>query len=84
MSMFKKYSMTASASVGIWSILDVPKKKKDRGKKLEKVYFAPAFSKTGSAAISNDTMQIAIQAIYFDICEFAARLARKELKTLLF
>lgn len=82
MDFFRKYNLTASASVGVWSILDVPKKKKDRGKKLEKVYFAPAFDKKGSVAISTDTMQIAIQAIYFDICELTARLARKQLKAL--
>jgi hypothetical protein len=82
MNMFRKYNMNASASVGIWSVLDVPKRKKDRGKKLEKVYFAPAFDKRGSSAISPDTMQIAIQAVYFDICEFASRLARRDYKAL--
>jgi hypothetical protein len=81
MNMFNKYDMTASAAIGIWSVLDVPKRKRDRGKKLEKVYFAPAFSKYGSVVISPDSLQIAIQIVYFDIAELAARWARRELRT---
>lgn len=46
--MMDEYGFTAAASVGLWSVLDIPKKKKDRYKKLEKVYFAPAFEKATS------------------------------------
>jgi len=82
LEMMQKYQFSASASVGIWSILDIPKKKKDRYKKFEKVYFAPAFERTTSSALSNDTLQIEMQNIYLDICEVWARWARKELKIL--
>jgi hypothetical protein len=82
MDMFRKYNLTASAAIGIWSVLNVPKKKRDRGKKREKVYFAPAFSKVGSSAISPDSMQIAIQEVYFDIAELSARWARRELQSM--
>jgi hypothetical protein len=82
MDLCRKYNLTAISYADIWSILDVPKKKKDRKKKLEKVYFAPCFCKTASFAISKDTMQIAIQAVYFDICELAARWARRRLQNL--
>jgi hypothetical protein len=82
LDMMQKYQFSASASVGIWSILDIPKKKKDRYKKFEKVYFAPAFERTTSFAKSNDTLQIEMQNLYLDICEIWARWARKELKTL--
>lgn len=82
MEMLRKYEITALAAIGIWSVLDVPKRKKDRGKKLEKVYFAPAFSIMGSSAISPDSMQIAIQKVYFDIAELAARWARRELQSM--
>ena len=82
LEMMEKYQFSASASVGIWSILDIPKKKKDRYKKFEKVYFAPAFERTTSSAKTNDTLQIEMQNIYLDICEVWARWARKELKTL--
>ncbi|MFZ1675968.1 MAG: hypothetical protein WAT91_01780 [Saprospiraceae bacterium] len=75
----KIYDVSVSASVGIWSILDIPKKKKDRYRKFEKVYFAPAFERTTSYAKSNDSLQIAMQNIYLDICELCARGARREL-----
>jgi hypothetical protein len=81
-NMMDEYGFTASASVGIWSVLDIPKKKKDRYKKFEKVYFAPAFEKTTSYIRTNDSIQIEMQNLYFDICEVWARWARKELKAL--
>jgi len=80
MNFCRKYNLSAIASVGIWSVLDVPKRNKN--KKLEKVYFAPVFFKLGSIAFSQDTMQIAMQAMYFDICEYAARLARIQLEAI--
>lgn len=76
---YKKVGLQSEAYIGIWSILDVPKKKKDRGRKLEKVYVVPAFDKTASYAIINDTMQIAINQVYFDIAEIWARWARQQL-----
>lgn len=69
------------AHITIWSILDVPKKKKDRGKKLEKVYIAPAFDIKASYALTNDNAQIAKQQIYFDIAEVWARWARQQFKS---
>jgi hypothetical protein len=80
--MMEKYQFSAAASVGIWSILDIPEKKKDRNKKFEKVYFAPAFERTTSYTKSKDSLQIEKQNLYFDICEIWARWARKELKSL--
>ena len=77
-----EYGFSASASVGIWSILDIPKKKKDRYKKMEKVYFAPAFERTTSFTETHDSLEIVMQNTYFDICEIWARWARKELANL--
>jgi hypothetical protein len=76
------YNLTASASVGIWSVLDIPKKKKDRYTNYEIAYFVPAFDKATSSLKTTDTIQIEIQNLYFDICELSARFARKELKEL--
>lgn len=76
---YKEIGLQAQSYIGIWSILDVPKKKKDRGRKLEKVYIAPAFDKTASYVITNDTIQMAIQQVYFDIAETWARWARQQL-----
>jgi len=75
----KEIGLQAQPYIGIWSILDVPKKKKDQGRKLEKVYIAPAFDKTASYVITNDTMQMAIQQVHFDIAETWARWARQQL-----
>lgn len=74
-----KYNLTACAYVAIWSILDIPEKKRDRYKKFEKVYFAPAFNRTNSFSKTNDTLQIAMENTYLDICEICARWARKKL-----
>ncbi|TAF45315.1 MAG: hypothetical protein EAZ51_07305 [Sphingobacteriales bacterium] len=78
--LMNKYGFSASASVGIWSVIDIPKNKRDRKKKFEKIYFAPAFEKTTSFTKTTDSVQIEMQNYYFDICEIWARWARKELK----
>jgi len=74
--------MCTLAYVGLFSVLDVPKKKRDRGKKLEKVYFAPAFEKGPSCTIPNDSLGLAYQQLIFDVYESAARMARKKLKNI--
>lgn len=74
-----KYGFSATAYVGIWSILDIPKKRKDRYKKYEKVYFAPAFERTTSYTRTNDSLQIFMQNTFLDICEIWARWAREQL-----
>ena len=84
-TLMEKYDFSADARVGIWATLDVPevpKKKKERYRQYEKVYFAPAFERTTSFAQTNDTLQIEIQNLYFDMCEFWARWARRELDSL--
>ena len=77
-----KYGLQATASVGIWSILDTPKKKADRYKKFERVYFAPAFEFSTSCTRTTDTLEIAKQNLYLDICEIAARWARRTLTSI--
>jgi hypothetical protein len=76
---YKQVGLQVMAYVGLWSILDVPSKKKERGKKLEKVYIAPAFDKINSYFITKDTTQLKIQQVYFDIAETWARWARQQL-----
>lgn len=77
-----KYGLQATASVGIWSILDTPKKKADRHRKFERVYFAPAFEFSTSCTRTTDTLEIAKQNLYLDICEIAARWARRTLSSI--
>jgi hypothetical protein len=78
---YKSVGIKAMGYIGIWSILNVPKKKKDRGNKLEKVYIAPAFDKAASYIFSNDPTQTSIQEVYFDIAETWARWGRKQLQS---
>ncbi|SBV95642.1 hypothetical protein [uncultured Dysgonomonas sp.] len=76
----KEKNMCTMAYTGFFSILDIPKKKKDRGKLIEKAYFAPAFEKNTSYMVfKNDTLGIEKQQIVFDIYELAARKVRKDL-----
>lgn len=72
------------AFLGIFSILDIPKSKKDMGKLLEKAYFTPAFEKGTSCMFDvNDSLGIQKQQLLFDIYELAAREGRKQLKGIL-
>lgn len=73
-------NMCCVAYVGVYSVIDIPKNKKDRGKLLEKVYFVPMFEKTTSYIIENSSSsEIEKQQIIFDIYELSARSARKKL-----
>jgi len=79
----KESNLCWGAYTGFFSVLDAPKKRRDRGRLLEKVYFAPAFEKAPSYKLNNDLLQFQQQALVFDLYELAARYARKELQTLL-
>jgi hypothetical protein len=70
------------ASTGVFSILDIPKRKRKRGELIEKAYFAPAFERATSYILKQDSMGIAKQKIVFDIYEASARLARQQLQQL--
>lgn len=76
----KEIGLQASAQVGLRSILDVPKRKRDRGPLLEKVFIAPFFVKTGSVTFTADEKELDKQRLYFDMGEVVARMMRKELQ----
>jgi len=71
--------MCTMAYVGLYSVLDIPKKKRNRGAMLEKVYFAPAFDKNSSYIIEPDSFGVEKQRIIYDIFELSARYAREKL-----
>ena len=79
MNLMRKYDFRASASIGVWSVMDIPKKPKQRKRKPEKIYIAPAFERTTSFALTDDPMELEIQNTYLDICEIWARWARERL-----
>ena len=66
------------ASTGIFTALDLPKKRK-RGSLPELLYIAPAFEKTTSYAIIKDTIGLKYQQLIFDVGELMARKLRKRL-----
>jgi hypothetical protein len=76
------FKLCTVASVGLFAILDIPKKKSRRGELIEKAYFAPAFEKATSYILNDDTLGIRNQKMVFDIYEAAARFARKQLSQL--
>lgn len=78
----KEVGLQADTRVSLSSILDVPIKKRDRGPKLEKAYFAAVWLKDQSATLTTDTVELAKQRIYFDLAELAARQARRTLQHL--
>ena len=78
----EEFNLCVNAYVGVFAILDIPKKKRKRGKLMEKAYFAPAFEKTTSCILKLDSLGIEKQKIVFDIYELSARFARQELANL--
>jgi len=60
--------------LGIFMKVDIPKNY--RKNKLEKVYFAPAFQKSCSLFLDNDTSNFRDAQIQFDMYELATRIAR--------
>ena len=68
------------ACVGLFSVLDEPKKKRKRGKLLEIVYFAPAFEINKSYRLNKDSTDYLTQLLIFDVYELTARKCRKDLQ----
>lgn len=78
----KEIGFQTDTRVSLASVLDVPSKKRDRGPKLEKAYFAAIWLKDQSATLTTDTAELAKQRVYFDLAELAARRARRTLQQL--
>jgi len=80
----KKYceelNFCTCGSFGIFSVLDIPKKRKNRGKLYEKAYFVPAFEKNTSWNLKNDSVGIKQQQLVYDIFELSTRYSRQKLK----
>lgn len=82
MELFRKFDLGASASVRIWSVVDVPDKKLiRRGERQEHIYVVPLFEKTGSFIINDDTLAVKLRQVVFDIYEWTSRFMRKELQS---
>lgn len=82
LELMEKYSLHSLANVQIHCILDYPKKAKKIKELPEEWYIAPVFCKQCSPLIANDSIELEIAQIYFDIAEYCARLTRKRLRDL--
>lgn len=82
----KKYKdnigLLASSNVSVGRYLDIPKKKKNRGKMLEKAYFVPRWVKYNSYSFTTDSFEIAKQRLYFDMAEMICRMARRDIDSI--
>ena len=72
--------LCTAGAFGIFAVLDIPKKKRKRGKLREKVYIVPAFEFESSYRVKNDSLGVEKQQVVFDIFELSARWMRRELK----
>jgi len=70
-----KYGLQMSSSIGFRGIVDIPQ----RGKKFDKFYLAPVFCKSCSCILSEDSLELKVNRLLFDIAEVYVRNARKEL-----
>ncbi len=70
------------AFTGLFSVMDVPKRKRDRRRMEEVIYFAPAFEPEHSYRLTIDSMDYLKQVIVFDMYELAARKCRMELDSI--
>jgi len=77
-----KYNLCWGAYTGLFSVLDVPKKKRDKKKKHEAIYFVPAFELNTSYRLTSDSLDYLKQLIVFDMYEIAARKCRIELDSI--
>ena len=73
----KKYGLQMSSNIGFRGVVDVPSKK--RMKVFDKFYLAPVFCKNCSCILSEDTLELKVDRLVFDIAEVCVRNARKEL-----
>jgi hypothetical protein len=78
----EKYKLCWGAYTGLFSVMDVPKKKKDKKRKEEVIYFAPAFELKNSYRLTSDSMDYLKQILVFDMYELAARKCRMVLDSI--
>jgi len=79
----EKYGLKMSANIQLKGIVDVPKshlsKKINKRTGYDKVYLAPIFCKNCSCILSEDSVELLVYQLLFDVAEMCARGARKDL-----
>ncbi len=82
MEMCEKYKLCWGACTGLFAVMDVPRKRRDKKIKKEAIYFAPAFEVKNSYRTNSDTTEYVKQLLVFDMYEWAARRCRMELDSI--
>lgn len=83
---YKEHGLQMSASIGLEGIVDIPssflsnKIKKRKG--YDKLYLAPVFCKSCSCIIAEDTLELKVHRMLFDVAEMCSRGLRSELSQL--
>ncbi len=79
----EKYGLKMSANIQLKGIVDIPKSHLSRKIKKrtgnDKLYLAPIFSKNCSCMLSEDSAELVVYQLLFDVAEMCARGLRKEL-----
>ncbi len=79
----EKYGLKMSANIQLEGIVDIPKSHLSRKIKkrtgYDKVYLAPVFCKNCSCILSEDSVELVIYQLLFDVAEMCSRGARKDL-----
>jgi len=79
----KKYGLKLCANIQLRGIVDVPKshlsRKISKRAGYDKAYLAPVFCRNCSCILSEDSVELAVSQLLFDVAEMCARGARKEL-----
>ncbi len=78
-----KYGLKMSANIHLKGIVDIPKSHLSRKIKkrtgYDKAYLAPVFCKNCSCILAEDSGELVVYQLLFDVAEMCARGARKEL-----
>jgi hypothetical protein len=79
----EKYGLKMSANIQLKGIVDIPKshlsKKIKKRTGNDKLYLAPIFCKNCSCILSEDSVELVVYQLLFDVAEMCARGLRKEL-----
>lgn len=79
----EKYGVKMSPNIQLKGVVDIPKSHLSRRIKKragnDKAYLAPVFCKNCSCILSEDSIELKVYQLLFDVAEMCARGARKEL-----
>ncbi len=79
----EKYRLKMSANIQLYGIVDIPKSHLSRKIKKrtgnDKLYLSPIFCKKCSCILSEDSVELVVYQLLFDVAEMCARGLRKEL-----